>query len=74
MVLIDTFGYDELRAEAAWKEGISLQHLDKTATWQDKLLVDSAVIQMNVRFIDILFFFFKSPFAWGALFSLYGTR
>lgn len=32
MVLIDTFGYDELQAEAAWKEGISLQHLDKTAT------------------------------------------
>lgn len=44
MVLADTFGFDELQAEVAWKEGISLQNLDKAATWGDKLLVDSAVI------------------------------
>lgn len=74
MVLADTFGFGELQAEAAWKEGISLQPLDKRG--QENLFADSAVIQMNVWFIVSFFhsFFFKPPFAWGTLFSLFGTR
>lgn len=67
MVLADTFGFDELQAEEAWKEGISLQHVDKAATWQDKLLVDSAVIQMNVWFIAIFFFLFLIPICSGSI-------
>lgn len=31
MVLADTFGFSELQAEAAWKEGISLQPRSNTA-------------------------------------------